>query len=99
MGSCLPGSWDETCGNKLSQRPDVAQSCQTAVWAGKRFKGCRRKEGPGAPITHTPPRSKCILRGMTCMKEGWEGKGLTKDSWGNHVSVSSYRVTSYPSCQ
>lgn len=50
-------------------------------------------------MSHTPAPSKCILRGVTCTEEGWEGKGLTKDSWGNHVGVPSYRVTSYPSCQ
>lgn len=81
MGFCLPGWWGGTCGNKLSQSPDVAQSCQTAVWAGKGFKGCSRKGGPGAPITsYTPPPSKCLLRGMTCIEEGWEGKELTRDS-------------------
>lgn len=74
--------WNGTCGNKISQSPDVADSCQTAVWEGKGYKECSRKGGPGAPImNHISLPSKCLLRGMTCIEEGWEGKGLVKDSW------------------
>lgn len=83
MGSSLPGQWDVTCGNKPSKNPDVAQSCQTAVWAGKGYKGCSRKGDLVLPSHEShPPTQQMHPEGDDLHRGGVRGKGADQGQLG-----------------